>query len=84
MTIDLCRRKVVATLAGAAAWPLTALGQLADHVRRVGVLNSLSENDLLAQLQNRSFREALRELGWAEGQNIKIDLRWPIGDLMKD
>jgi putative ABC transport system substrate-binding protein len=59
-----------------AAWPLSA--QQPDRVRRIGVLMGYAENDSDAQANVAAFREGLQRLGWAEGRNIRIDIRWPI------
>jgi putative ABC transport system substrate-binding protein len=49
--------------------------------RRVGVLINLSENDLEAQRLITAFRERLRQLGWVDGRNLRIDYRWASGDV---
>ena len=69
------RRKFLATLGGAAAWPLAARAQ-ADRVRRVGVLIPLAENHPEAQPRAMAFQRALQELGWTEGRNVHIDYRF--------
>jgi putative tryptophan/tyrosine transport system substrate-binding protein len=75
------RREFMALLnSAAAAWPLGALAQLADRMRRVGMLTALAENDAEGQLRAATFRQSLQMLGWIEGQNIHIDYRWPGGD----
>jgi putative ABC transport system substrate-binding protein len=72
------RRTVIAGLGAAAAWPLTARAQLGGRVRRVGVLEARpGRND--PQLRVASFRRALETLGWSEGFNIQIDIRFLLG-----
>jgi putative ABC transport system substrate-binding protein len=71
------RREFITLLGGAAAWPLAARGQQAERVRRIGFLTSVSEND--AQTRLAAFRQGLRELGWTEGHNIRIDYRFGDG-----
>jgi putative tryptophan/tyrosine transport system substrate-binding protein len=75
------RRKFLATLGGAAACPLAARAQQPTGIRRLGVLLNLSENDVEAQRLVKAFREALAQLGWADGRNLRIDYRWAGGDV---
>jgi putative ABC transport system substrate-binding protein len=71
------RRDFIALLGGAAvAWPLGARAQQGDRVRRIGVLLSLDENDPLAKPRVSAFRQALADLGWTDGRNVRMDLRW--------
>jgi putative ABC transport system substrate-binding protein len=69
------RRKFLATLGAAAAWPLAARAQQPERMRRIGVLMSFAENDPEAQARVAAFREGLQKLGWTEGR-IRIDTRW--------
>src|SRR6516165_11547079 len=46
-------------------------------MRRIGVLMPLDENDLLAS----AFTQALAGLGWSDGRNARMDLRWGGGDI---
>ena len=64
----------------AAAWPLAARAQQPERMRRIGVLSHLSENDPTAQQFVAAFRQRLQELGWVEGRNAGIDIRWGAGD----
>ena len=50
-------------------------------MRRIGVLNPLDENDPMAKPFPPAFTQALADLGWAEGRNVRIDLRWGGGDI---
>jgi putative ABC transport system substrate-binding protein len=70
------RREFITLLGGAAAWPWTARAQQADRQRRVGVLSGYPETDLEGQAQIAAFRTTLRHLGWAEGRNVSIEVRW--------
>jgi putative ABC transport system substrate-binding protein len=65
-----------ATLAGS----LAARAQQDQHRRRIGVLNSMAADDLDAQTRYAAFIQALRQFGWTEDQNIRIDIRWSAGD----
>ena len=75
------RREFIAGLGSAAAWPLAARAQLGDRVRRIGVLSGGDENDLLAKTQVSAFTQALADLGWTDGRNVRTDLRWTGGDI---
>jgi putative ABC transport system substrate-binding protein len=75
------RREFIALFGGAAtAWPLGARAQQSDRVRRIGVLLNFQETDQEGQARVDAFRESLRELGWSEGRNFKIEYRWSPGD----
>src|SRR5207344_1255862 len=75
------RREFITLLGGAAAWPLAARAQQGDRVRRIGVLMAYAESDREGQAWIAAFREGLQKVGWAEGQNIRIDLRWATDDV---
>jgi putative tryptophan/tyrosine transport system substrate-binding protein len=72
------RRDFVTLLYGAAsAWPSVSRAQpIGDKVRRIGVLNVLSETDQEGQARLAAFVAKLRELGWRNGENLIIDVRW--------
>jgi putative tryptophan/tyrosine transport system substrate-binding protein len=71
------RREFVALLGGAAAgWPFAARAQQADRIRRIGVLMSYASTDPEGQALLTEFTRHLAELGWAEGLNVRIDVRW--------
>jgi hypothetical protein len=74
------RREVIAGL-GAAAWPLAARGQQGEHVRRIGVLMEPPEGDAEGKAHLSGFTQALGELGWIEGRNLRIDVRWAAGSI---
>jgi putative ABC transport system substrate-binding protein len=77
MRICLRRREFIAGLGGAAAaWPLAARAQQGDRVRRIGTLMPLDENDPAGKLRYSAFTQALADLGWADGRNARVDLRW--------
>ena len=79
------RREFISLLGGAAAaWPLTARAQQGERMRRIGVLMSLAESDPEAQARVAAFREGLQKLGWAEGRNVRIDIRWAAPDAAAD
>jgi putative ABC transport system substrate-binding protein len=71
------RRKFITLLGGAAAsWPLAARAQQPNRMRRVGLLMGYPEGDSEGQANLAAFRRGLEELGWIEGRNIRIDIRW--------
>ena len=71
------RREFITLLGGAAAtWPLAARAQQAERVRRIGVLMGAVESDPARQSQLAAFRGALAKLGWREGSNLGIEVRW--------
>jgi putative tryptophan/tyrosine transport system substrate-binding protein len=80
MTIRIRRRKFLATLGGAAAWPLAARAQQAVSARRIGALMPYDESDPEAQIRVATFRQALHRLGWSDGRNIQIELRFTTPD----
>ena len=75
MKICLRRRDFIAGL-GATAWPLAVSAQRGGRVRHIGVLLSPDENDPLAKTELSAFTQALAGLGWTDGRNLRMDLRW--------
>ena len=74
------RREFLGVLGGAAAaWPLAARAQ--DRVRRIGVLMTLTKDNVEGQERLRSLVQGLETLGWTHGRNVHIDARWPGDDL---
>ena len=74
------RREIITLLGGAAAaWPLAARAQQPDRMRLIGVLIGFAE-DPAAQSLVAVFRAALAKLGWTEGSNLRIELRWGAAD----
>jgi putative tryptophan/tyrosine transport system substrate-binding protein len=74
------RRKFITLIGGAAAWPVIALGQQGERVRRIGLLTNLSPGDSEGRARDEAFITELRQLGWAEGTNLQIDRRFTDGD----
>src|SRR5690349_21797670 len=71
------RREFITLLGGAAAaWPVAARAQQPEGVRLIGVLMAYGHSDPEGQAWVAAFRERLHELGWAEGRNIQIAIRW--------
>jgi len=75
------RREFIAGLGGAAAWPVVARAQQGDRVRRIGVLMAGDENNPEGKLRYSAFSQGLAGLGWIEGRNVRMDLRWGGGDI---
>ena len=74
------RREFMTVLGGAAVgWPLAARAQ-GERVRRIGVLMGIAESDPARQSFVTAFTEALQELGWSSGRNIRIEYCWGAGD----
>jgi hypothetical protein len=76
------RREFIAGLGSTAAWPLAAWAQQGDRVRRIGVLSTADEN-AVAKTRISAFTQALADLGWTDGRNLRIDLRWGGGGLVR-
>jgi putative tryptophan/tyrosine transport system substrate-binding protein len=73
------RRDFITLLGGAAAWPLAVHAQQTEQMRRIGVLMGVAE-DAEGQARVKGLQQGLRELGWIEGRNVRIDYRWTAGD----
>jgi putative ABC transport system substrate-binding protein len=74
------RRAFITMLGGAAAWPLAARAQQSERMRHIGVLTPGTADNPVLQERNASFLQALQQLGWTVGRNLRIDYRWPGGD----
>jgi ABC-type uncharacterized transport system substrate-binding protein len=75
------RRAFITLLSGAvAAWPLAARAQERDRMRRIGVLMSVAADGPDGQPRLAAFLNGLQQLGWTEGRNVRIELRWGAGD----
>src|SRR6266404_3184444 len=82
------RREFILALGGAAApsllWPLAVRAQQGERVRRIGVLVYLVAGDAEGQARLAAFTQALSQLGWSEGRNLRIDARWAnAGDIQR-
>jgi ABC-type uncharacterized transport system substrate-binding protein len=75
------RRAFITLLSGAvAAWPLAARAQERDRMRRIGVLMSVAADGPDGQPRLAAFLNGLQQLGWTDGRNVRIELRWGAGD----
>jgi putative ABC transport system substrate-binding protein len=73
---QLKRRDIITLLGGAAAWPLAVSAQQAQPVRRVGVLMAPAADDPDGQARLAAFQEGMQQLGWVDGRNVRLDIRW--------
>jgi len=74
------RREFIALLSIATAWPFAGRAQQPDRTRLIGVLMGYSESDPAVRSYVTAFHDALAKLGWTEGSNLRIELRWGAGD----
>jgi putative ABC transport system substrate-binding protein len=70
--------------ASAAAWPVAAYAQQPEQTRRIGVLMNRASNDPEGQARIAAFQQALRQLGWTDGDNVRIDIRWGEDDVDRE
>jgi putative ABC transport system substrate-binding protein len=81
MAIAIGRRQFITALGSTAiAWPFAAQAQQGERMRRVGALVGTSADDPDAQARYATFVQALQQLGWTEGRNVRIDARWAAGN----
>jgi putative ABC transport system substrate-binding protein len=71
------RREFITLLGGTvAAWPLTARAQQGERIRRVAILLPAAAGDSAFETRVRAFLQGLQQLGWFNGRNLLIDMRW--------
>jgi hypothetical protein len=75
------RRAFIAGLGSAAVWPIVARAQQGDRVRRIGVLMAFDETDPELKRRYSAFTQALADLGWTDGRNVRMDLRGAGADI---
>jgi putative ABC transport system substrate-binding protein len=75
------RRAFIAALGGAAAWPLVGRAQQSSKVPRLGWLGTPRLDSPVAKVNREAFLQAMRELGYVEGQNIFIEYRMADGNI---
>jgi putative tryptophan/tyrosine transport system substrate-binding protein len=73
------RRALISLLCGAASWPLAARAQQPERMRRIGVLMNRVADDSEAQARLKALVQGLQQLGWVEGRNVRMDVRWTAG-----
>jgi putative tryptophan/tyrosine transport system substrate-binding protein len=80
------RRAVMSLIGGTAAassllWPRAARAQQPERMRRIAIIPPATENDPETRARLGAFRQALAQLGWQEGRNVRFDYRWPGGNV---
>jgi len=75
------RREFIAGLGGVVAWPLAARAQQGERVRRIGVLLGWDDDNALSKAWFSGFTQGISELGWADGRNLRMDVRWAAGNV---
>jgi len=75
------RRHFITLLGGVAIWPLAARAEQAKSMRRIGVIIEFDENDPEAKAYPSGLIHGLAELGWTDGRNVRIDIRWTAGSV---
>ena len=78
------RREFIVGLGSATVWPLAARAQPNDRVRPIGVLLALNETDPVAKPVLSAFTQPLAGLGWTDGRNLRMDVRWSGGDANRE
>jgi putative ABC transport system substrate-binding protein len=75
------RREFITLLGSAAlAWPLSGSAEQTGRIRHIGILMNLPADDPESSGRAAVFRKGLQELGWVDGQNVRLDYRWAAGD----
>jgi putative tryptophan/tyrosine transport system substrate-binding protein len=75
------RREFIAGLGSAAVWPVAAWAQQGDRVRHIGVLMPYDENEPVSKARLSAFTQAIADLGWTDGRNVRMDVRWAGDDI---
>jgi putative ABC transport system substrate-binding protein len=71
------RREFILLLGGSVAgWPLVVRAQQPERMRRIGVLMASAADDTESQARMAGLLQGLQQLGWADGSNVRIDIRW--------
>ena len=78
------RREFITLLGGAAAWPISASAQPWDGTRHIGLLMGIKEADPEGAARVDALRQGLRQFGWTEGQNIRLDVQWTEADVQRE
>jgi putative tryptophan/tyrosine transport system substrate-binding protein len=77
------RREFIAGLGGAVAWPLVVRAQQSEHMRRIGAMMLLAEDDPEQKRRTEAFLQGLQQSGWTDHRNVQIDYRWGAGDSVR-
>ena len=79
---DIRRRELITLLGGATVWPFMASAQQGERVSRVGVLIAVAD-DPEGQARLGAFKNGLRDLGWIDGSNLRMEVRFAAGSVAK-
>jgi putative ABC transport system substrate-binding protein len=76
------KRRAFMTPLGSAivTWPIASHAQQPERVPRIGVLMSAAQDDPEGQARVAAFWEGLHKLGWTDGRNVRVDIRWAAGN----
>ena len=75
------RREFITLLGGAAAaWPIAVRAQQGERMRRIGVLTRSPRTMRMRRRDIAAFLQTLQQLGWTDGRNVRIDVRWTAGN----
>jgi putative ABC transport system substrate-binding protein len=77
------RREFIAALGGAATWTVVARAQQSEHMRRIGAMMLLAEDDPEQKHRTEAFLQGLQQSGWTDHGNVQIDYRWGAGDSVR-
>jgi putative ABC transport system substrate-binding protein len=79
---DIRRREFIFVLGGAAAWPIAVCAQPSEKMRHIGLLiRGYRQSDPEGQARVAAFLDALGKLGWSDGRNIRVDVRWSSNEI---
>ena len=79
------RRDLIQVIMGAVtAWPLAASAQQSGQTRRVGVLMNVVADDQQGRARIAAFQQKMQQLGWSDGGNVQIDIRWGANNVERD
>ena len=70
------RRDLFPLIGGGLAWPFAARAQQPEPARRIGILMNRAANDAEAEARLTALRKALQQLGWSEGRNVRLEIRY--------
>ena len=79
------RRRAFITLLGSAVmWPVATRAQQSEGMRRIGVLMNRAADDPQGQARLAAFQQGMQQLGWTDGGNVRIDVRWGADDVDRE
>src|SRR5215468_9978657 len=79
---EMKRREFITLLGGVAVvWPLVARAQQREKMRRIVVLMNLTADDPQSPVRLAAFLQGLRESGWTDGRNVRIEYLWSANDV---